>query len=72
MLGALLRMSGGWSLTGVTVMLNISVTATFSLSPCWREAGSRDEEEYREEKELVEDESEENADREEEEEESEE
>lgn len=27
MLGARLRTSGGWSLTGVTVMLNVSVTS---------------------------------------------
>ena len=31
-LGALDLISGGWSLTGVTVMLNISVTAALSLT----------------------------------------
>ncbi|TNN86318.1 hypothetical protein EYF80_003403 [Liparis tanakae] len=32
MLGALLLRSGGWSLTGVTVMLNVSVTSRLSVA----------------------------------------
>lgn len=42
MLGDLLLMSGGWSLTGVTVMLNISVTSRPSLTS-WRDVRSSDE-----------------------------